>query len=203
MFIIRNIEQVFASTKELFLVAVIISFSFGFEIFSLIYLSDTTFVVLGWFLYVPVVASLCCLWLTSVDPILKTYETSTIIPFSLNQECLNNFESAIIQETSSRYFYDFLCYDLKDRRGITLFALYVDLRRFMILCDDKHRLQTGQALLDRTELVELAKGIIEDFVMPGGEFSLPTNEIIMQLRAQYDSGSRTFKNETSVNEVLF
>ena len=57
--------------------------------------------------------------------------------------------------------------------------------------------------MDRTELVELAKGIIEDFVMPGGEFALPTNEIIMQLRAQYDSGSRTFKNETSVNEVLF
>jgi hypothetical protein len=168
VFLIRNIEQVFASTRELTAVALLVSLSFGIELASLLYLSNTAWVVLGWFLYVPLACSCACLWLTSIDPILKTYETSTIIPFSLNQECLNNFESAIIQETSSRYFYDFLSYDLKDRRGLTLFALYVDLRRFMILCDDKHQLQTGQAVLDRQELVEIGKGIMEDFVLASG-----------------------------------
>ena len=32
---------------------------------------------------------------------------------------------------------------------------------------------------------------------------MPTNEIVLQLRAQYDVGLRSFKNESCVNEVLF
>jgi hypothetical protein len=50
----------------------------------------------------------------------------------------------MIQETSSKYFYDYLYRDLKDKRGITLFALYSDLRRFMILCDEKQHQQFNQ-----------------------------------------------------------
>lgn len=92
---------------------------------------------MGWYQYFIVAALIACLCLTSLQPLVQTYSTSNIIPFSLNQECLANFESAMIQETSSKYFYDYLYRDLKDKRGITLFALYSDLRRFMILCDEK------------------------------------------------------------------
>lgn len=170
LFAIRNVAKIFSARKELQYVVAIISIAFGLEFASLLYLSKTQFVVLGYFMYIPITASIVCLCLTSLIPIRKTYHTSAIIPFSLNMECLNNFESAIIQETSSRYFYDFLRYDMKDKRGLTLFALYVDLRRFMILCDDKHRIQTGQALIDRTELVNLAKTILEDYILQGAQF---------------------------------
>jgi hypothetical protein len=57
----------------------------------------------------------------------------------------------MIQEISSRYFYNFLFKDLKEERGIVLFALYADLRRFMVLCDDKEVL--------KQELVQLANQI--------------------------------------------
>ena len=68
-------------------------------------------------------------------------ETSQIIPFSLTQDCLDDFESAIIQELSNQYFYEYLCMDLCDAQGITLFALYADLRRFMILCDEEAKIE--------------------------------------------------------------
>ena len=68
----------------------------------------------------------------------------------------------MIQGTSSRYFFNFLVQDLKDERGIVLFALYSDLRRFMVLCDDK---QTS-----KEELTLLAKQIFNDYIEPGSDF---------------------------------
>lgn len=119
----------------------ILAFAFGFNDAAMLFLDSTNFVILGYFIYVYILASLMCLVFSALEPISETYETSLIIPFSLNQECLTNFESAVIQETSSQYFFDYLSKDLKTKRGVTLFALYADLRRFMILCDEKHRLE--------------------------------------------------------------
>jgi len=70
--------------------------AFGIEIASLLYLDETMYVVMGYYLYINIIASVTCLYLTALGPIMNTYKTSNIIPFSLNQECLNNFESAII-----------------------------------------------------------------------------------------------------------
>jgi hypothetical protein len=42
------------------------------------------YVVMGYFLYVNLLASVTCLYLTALGPIRNTYKTSSIIPFSLN-----------------------------------------------------------------------------------------------------------------------
>lgn len=158
LFAIRNVSPIFNATKEVRQVVTMITFSFAFQLACILFLDKTVFVVMGYFVYIILLACIVCLYLTALRPIAQTYETSNIIPFSLNQECLNNFESAIIQETSSRYFYDYLVNDLKEKRGLVLFALYTDLRRFMILCDDKHRNHLGKSVSqNREELDSLAK----------------------------------------------
>lgn len=141
LFLMRKVSSQFKSNYELVFCAVILSLTFSIQDGCLLFLGRSKFVVLGYYLYFMIFASIACVFLTALLPILETFTTSSIIPFSLNQECLNSFESAIIQETSSTYFYEYLVNDIKTKRGITLFALYVDLRRFMILCDEKNRLE--------------------------------------------------------------
>lgn len=141
LFLVRKVSLQFRAGKELQVVCLILAITFNFNDAALLFMNTTNFVVLGYFIYIYLFASLMCLYFTALEPIADSYETSQIIPFSLNQECLTNFESAVIQETSSQYFFDYLSKDLKSKRGVTLFALYADLRRFMILCDEKHRLE--------------------------------------------------------------
>ena len=101
LFLVRNVSLQFRAGRELYVVCLILAFTFGFNDAALLFLSTTTFVILGYFVYVYILASLMCLIITALEPIAESYETSQIIPFSLNQECLTNFESAVIQETSS------------------------------------------------------------------------------------------------------
>ena len=88
--------------------------------------------------------SMALLYLTSLQPILKTYKPSKIIPFSLNTECLLDVESAMIQPISSRFFYDYLKIDIEDNVGLTFFAMYADIRRFLGLCDKMSRFRTSE-----------------------------------------------------------
>jgi hypothetical protein len=81
------------------------------------------------------VLSLSLLYLSAWEPIMRTYKQSKILPFSLSLECLNSVESAMIQPIPSQYFYQYLLHDIEDMEGVTLYALYADLRKFMVLCD--------------------------------------------------------------------
>jgi len=78
---------------------------------------------------------LLLLW-TTVRPIQKTYRPNKIIPFPLNEECINNMESAMNMKTSSRFFYDYLFAEQEDEKALSLFALYSDLRHYFVLVDD-------------------------------------------------------------------
>jgi len=73
----------------------------------------------------------------------------------MNEECIENLESAIIMPTSSMFFYNFLQSELSDENGLTLFALYTDLRRYLAFCAD------GAA---EEELETLAKRIYKDYI---------------------------------------
>ena len=77
--------------------------------------------------------------------------------------------------TSARFFYNFLVHELKDQTSLTLFALYADIRRFMVLCTD------GST---DNEKRELALRIYADFINVNGKscFSLPPNVIVVDLR---------------------
>lgn len=83
--------------------------------------------------------------------------------------------------------------DLKDERGVVLFALYSDLRRFMVLCDDK---QTSQQ-----ELTMLAKQIYKDFILPGSDFQIEDNLIIKEIRAGFNIKTDTII--LPIDESLF
>ena len=102
---------------------------------SIILLYNTTFVVLGFIQYIQVALNLSLLYITAIRPINKSYKPNPIIPFPLNQDCIEQLESAMMMPASSQMFYDFIN-DLGDIRGITLIALYADLRLYMNLVND-------------------------------------------------------------------
>ena len=162
IFLLREVDDTFNITNEL---RMVVLFSIVCEqtyLCFLLFFGGTMFVIMGWVVYLQIALCMGLMYWTAVEPLLATYKPSSIIPFSLNKECISNVESAMIQETSSRYFFNFLVQDLKDERGIVLFALYSDLRRFMVLCDDK---QTS-----KEELTLLAKQIFNDYIEPGSDF---------------------------------
>lgn len=96
---------------------------------SLLYFWDTTFVVLGFCQYFQVICCLSLLYLTAFKKIRKSYEPNPIIPFPLTHETIESLESALMMPTSCQTFYEFIS-DLGDAQGITLMALYADIRVF-------------------------------------------------------------------------
>jgi hypothetical protein len=137
VFMLREIDDTFNITKELRWVIGISTVCFTTYTAIILFWGHSLFVILGFCQYLWVIVCLSLLYLTALEPLSRTYLPSSIIPFSLNKECIANVESAMIQEISSKFFFNFLHKDLKEERGIVLFALYADLRRFMVLCDDK------------------------------------------------------------------
>jgi hypothetical protein len=84
LWLLRKVHSTFSAVNEICWVVVIFAFAYAFQSACLLFLSDTLFVVMGYYEYVILVASMVCLYLTALDPIAETYETSSIIPFSLN-----------------------------------------------------------------------------------------------------------------------
>ena len=80
-------------------------------------------------------------------PLYKSYKPNPIVPFPLTQECIQQLESALLLPTSCQFFYEFIS-DWGDIQGITLMALYSDLRIYNSLVADK---------ASQTQLEEQAK----------------------------------------------
>ena len=97
----------------------------------------------------------------------------------------------MIQPVSSKYFYDWLVTDVQDMDGLTLYMLYADLKRFMVLCDQKNE--------DKDLIMKQAEQIFKDYIIDGAEFELQYNEVLRQLKEGYRSGRIFF----DVNETLF
>ena len=58
--------------------------------------------------------------------------------------------------TSATFFYNFLVHELKVEASLTLFALYADLRRYLVLCADD---------APEYERRGLARSIYNDFIL--------------------------------------
>ena len=156
--------------------AVMLFFSDFFYIASIIYAYDTWFVVLGFLQYIEVVLCLSLLYLTSIRPIKKSYLPNPIIPFPLNQDCIESLESAMMMPASSKIFYEFIT-DLGDIRGITLIALYADLRLYLNMVSD----QDSDDVINTQALV-----IYHDYVIEGNIYEMEPNEITHDLRRGYN-----------------
>jgi hypothetical protein len=112
IFILRKVDDMFSALQEFKWICFIMIFCSTFDLTCLLFFDKTLFVVLGYYQYVNLIGLLICLYLTAITGILQTLETSSIIPFSMTLDCLDEFESAIIQDTSSEYFYEYLYQDL-------------------------------------------------------------------------------------------
>ena len=104
----------------------------------MLYFTESWWVVFGLFLYFDITLSLGSLYVTGLRPIIKSYQQNKIIPFAINEATIATMESSMSQEISSKYFFDYLTIELRDEQGVALFALYSDLRRYMVLCDDRN-----------------------------------------------------------------
>ena len=158
---------------------------------SIILLYNTTFVVLGFIQYIQVALNLSLLYITAIRPIQKSYKPNPIIPFPLNQDCIEQLESAMMMPASSQMFYEFIN-DLGDIRGITLIALYADLRLYMNLVNDQ---------ADSEELSKQALIVYQDYLIGGNTYEMEPNEIIYELRRGYNV--RTGMIEFNLDSELF
>ena len=82
----------------------------------------------------------------------------------------------MMMPASSQMFYEFIN-DLGDIRGITLIALYADLRIYMNRVADK---------ADREVLEVQAQLIYKDYILEDNTYEMEENEVVLDLRNGYD-----------------
>ena len=78
---------------------------------------------------------------------------------------------------SSEMFYQFIN-DLGDVRGMTLIALYADLRIYMNFISEK---------ASEEELQKQAQIVFQDYIIEGNTYEMEANEIVLSLRDGYDT----------------
>lgn len=173
IYMLRNVDDDFNNKQELVLFLlcnIVISFMYTC---CLLYVPDSLFVGMGFFLYFKVLLSAISLYLSGISPVIRSQKPNNIIPFPLNETTIASVESAIQQPISSKYFYNFLVRDLKNEQGISLFALYSDLRRYLIMCDDSSQnKQTGNpnSIQEAKEIKMLAYSIYKDYILESAFF---------------------------------
>lgn len=74
IFVLRDIEDKFNIIDELRKVCLITTLCTGVYITFLVYFDTSAFVVLGWCQYLPMIDSLAILYLTSLDPIARSFK---------------------------------------------------------------------------------------------------------------------------------
>lgn len=96
VFLLREIDNTFNITRELRWVIGISTVCNTTYTAMILFWGHSLFVILGFVQYLLVIVCLSLLYLTAIEPLLRTYHPSSIIPFSLNKECIANVESAMI-----------------------------------------------------------------------------------------------------------
>lgn len=66
IFVLRKVDSTFNAIKEFYISAFILYFAFGLNLVSLLFLSQTPFVVMGYYQYIVVFASISLLYLSSI-----------------------------------------------------------------------------------------------------------------------------------------
>ena len=82
----------------------------------------------------------------------------------------------MMMPASSQMFYEFIN-DLGDIRGITLIALYADLRLYLNMIGDQESPE---------EIAKQAQVIYQDYIIENNTYEMESNDIIMDLRYGYD-----------------
>ena len=83
-FWLRNINDEFSINYEIRVMTTCLFVSNVLYICSLMFLYESTFVVLGFVQYIEVILCLSLLYLTAIKPIYKSYQPNAIIPFPLS-----------------------------------------------------------------------------------------------------------------------
>ena len=135
-FWLRNIKDEFNINTEIRAMTTVLYITDWLYITTLLTCYDSVFVVMGFIQYFLVIQCLILLYMTAFHPIIKSYKPNPIIPFPLNHDSIQQLESAMMMPVSSQMFYEFIN-DLGDIRGITLVALYADLRVYTNLVIDQ------------------------------------------------------------------
>ena len=100
-------------------------------------------------------------------------------------------DSAMIMPIASQMFYEFIN-DLSDIKGMTLIAMYADLRRYMNMHNDH---------APQEEIRKQAMTIYTDYIIEDNTYELPDNDIILDLRDGYNK--KTGQIEYTLEDDLF
>ena len=67
----------------------------------------------------------------------NSYKPNELVPYPANEDCILNFDLAIITPTTMKFFYDYLenCEEFKE--GLIIYSLHSDIRIFMQMLDEK------------------------------------------------------------------
>lgn len=88
VFVLRNVDDTFNINRELRNVCIVSTVCLTLYTYFILFLDETTFVILGYCQYFLAIMSFALLYLSAWKPILRTYEENRIIPFALNLECI-------------------------------------------------------------------------------------------------------------------
>jgi len=69
LFMIRKVSPMFSATREIRQVVILLSVMNTWTLSMLLYVDHSIFVVLGYFLYIPIFVAIVCLYLTSLRPV--------------------------------------------------------------------------------------------------------------------------------------
>lgn len=123
--------------KELQAVSWIIFFNTVIkEIFNL-YMPKSSFVSDYGFLYILLLLQLLYMGVTGIYLLWKTYQEDQIIPFPITEDCITNFEVAIIMPTSMTHFYSYLSRLRDCNEALIMFGLHADIRLYMRMVDQQ------------------------------------------------------------------
>jgi hypothetical protein len=70
--------------------------------------------------------------------IYDSYKLNELVPYPTNEDCILNFEQAIITPTTMKYFYEFLENSDDYKEGLIIFSLHADIRIYMQMLDEKN-----------------------------------------------------------------
>jgi hypothetical protein len=89
IFLLRNVNDEFAIRRELVKVTVLLNVCSLCSVYSLLYFTQSPFVVYGGFLYFNIILCLGSLYITGYGPIRDSYKPNKIIPFPLNETTIS------------------------------------------------------------------------------------------------------------------
>ena len=118
------------------------------------------------YIYVEVLLTLMITLETGIRQVYRTYKPNDIVPYPLNEECIVNFELALVMPASMKHFYAYLETLVDFREPLIVFGLHSDIVEYNQMIDD------GE---DEADIHSKAVEIFEEYIIEDCKWQLSSD----------------------------